>query len=351
MILMTVTRNTDFIYNVNRKAADFLRIPLNNWRSHGSLPSFVLSIIFKAPVMAMGLIASLPFRKLSIWTHPGVVETTTEAESKQVANETTILSYNILGMPSFHAAKEKRPGINERIAGIFSEIRRSNADIVMLQEVHAGSYLEEKIIAEFKREYKTIYSDLGPATLFLGSGLMILTKLKDTQCVFHPFESSSEFHTVKGFAVLSVKGEEGKEVIRIANTHLQAGAGKKIERIRRHQAEQILREAEKTLEVPFVFGGDLNSDRLSDEYSAKHPLHHKKEGITDGFDEETRNKPTFMGSHGDKGDELAFDNIIGVNIEGKWNLSTQISEPKTFNNRTSSPSDHAALLATLTRKR
>ncbi len=347
--LNPITSNSSGLYNTTRAIADGLRKPFYNWRSHGTWTSFALAIIFKAPIMILGLVLSLPFRQISIWSSPGqhVVTSTSEKKAKKVTDKVTILSYNILGMPSYHAAKEQRKGISERINEAFKVIDGADADVVMLQEVHAGSALEEKIMTNYADKYSTFYRDMGQKVFFLGSGLMVFTKLKNTTFTFERFNQAAELPTKKGIGVLTIKDGDDA-VLRIANTHFQSGKSEYIQAIRQAQTEQIIAFADRTPKVPFFFGGDLNIDRNGDEYIDEHPLHHTQEKIRDGFQtDEERKKATLADFEGtSEPAKLAVDNILGINA-GDWKIS--IEQRGSFDNKDESPSDHAAMLATLTR--
>lgn len=349
---MALTSNTNIIYNGFRSIADTLRTPFYQWRSHGTTPSFISALLFKAPIMLAGLLASLPFRKISIWAAPkeGFVTTKTTTPGQDVSNKVTVLSYNILGMPSYHAAKEQRPPIKERLDEVFRIIEESNADVVMLQEVHAGSELENAIMERLKDKYSQFYRDMGQKVFFHGSGLMVFSKYKNVDFEFHAFDKAAEIETRKGFGVLTIKDNNDKAVMRIADTHFQSGKSDKVKQIRREQTQQIIDFAHQTADVPFFFAGDLNIDRNDVEYTADHPLHHSQAYISDGFEnDEARAKPTLADFEGQTTapKELAVDNILGVNTKGKWEM--KIEQRGTFANKATSPSDHAAMLATLTR--
>jgi endonuclease/exonuclease/phosphatase family metal-dependent hydrolase len=348
----STTLHANFLYRHTRAAADWLRKPFYKLR-----PKTFFQKVWQVPLILGSLISSLPFRFISMLSSPGFVKTTTNAEMKEVSDKISILSYNILGMPSYHAGKENRPPIEERIENIIKIIRDSNADVVMLQEVHAGSELEKKLIEALKDKYATIYHDAGPKTFFHGSGLMTLTKYKNTSFTFDKFKKRNEIETKKGIGVLEIKDSDGNAVVRIANTHLQSGGSTKRQATRKAQAQQIVDTANQQPKIPFFFGGDLNIPRGTEEYEISPIKKDKTQNVHYGFSsEDEEQKPTLTDYLKQNEDgtwetlELPVDNIIGI-FDQKLGMvadfAVKQAEGSNFNDREKSPSDHAAMLATV----
>ena len=344
--------NTGYIYDHSKWVEDFLRRSFYEDTFDGkSWIQYLISMILNLPKMVGGSILALPFRLISMWSMPegGFVETESDCDARQVADEISVLSYNVLGMPAFHADKEQRSGIQERIDDVFKVIHDADADVVMLQEVHAGSKLENQFIEEFKGDYKTFYHNIGPKVLFLGSGLMVMTKFANTEFEFVPFEKTSELATQKGFGVLTIKDDDGNVVMRIADTHLQSGHSADKEDVRKEQVMQIQAYANAHEDAPLVFGGDLNIDRRGSEYQdPSHPIH----AFADGFSSDrARLNPTLADYEGRdrQPEKLAVDNILATNLGGwKMGKTRQVSE---FMDNKTAPSDHGAQKVVFSKKK
>lgn len=357
--MVSLQTNTHSIYDCARSASDFFKKPLYEWRPYQKSDRFQVVKILMVAVMALGFVASLAFRQIAIWASPGknlfsknnFVTTTTGAQVKKVADEVSLLSFNILGMPGFKSDMEGRPSIQERMTDVFDVIKRANADIVLLQEVHAGSSLENKIIEEFKDDYGVIHHDMGQSVLTLGSGLMVMTKFAHVDFEFHAFDDCSLMGSRRGFGVLTIKDEKDQVVMRVANTHLEAGGFSDGEspqrRIRRSQAKQILDFAQSHKDSPFVFAGDLNIDRRRTEYAdLSHPVRQFADGF--GDDDKGRRQPTnhAIGIKESGHPNQALDYVLGTNL-GEWKLN----KPEYLSDfePVDAPSDHASVKVSITR--
>lgn len=343
------TLHANGLYRCTRAATDWLRTPFYKLR-----PQTFFQKAWQAPLIILSLVSSLPFRFISMLSNPGHVKTTTNAPKKLIdeTEKIKVLSYNILGMPAYHAGKENRPPIEERIDNIIKIILEADADVVMLQEVHAGSKLEKQLIAALKDKYATIYHDAGPKTFFHGSGLMTLTKFENTTFKFDKFKKRSEIETKKGIGVLEVSDRNGNSIVRIANTHLQSGSSEKKQAVRRAQAQQIVDTANAKPAVPFFFGGDLNIPRGSEEYNASPIRKDKSNRVHYGLGEGEEMTPTlrdFLKKNKDgswQTLELPVDNIIGIYESAQVShFSVNQAEGSDFSDHLTSPSDHAAMIA------
>lgn len=321
----------------------------------------------------LGLIISLasvaPFQ-----THEG------SAQSIVIEDNTKILSFNILGFPKQQTDREKRPHFldpvqdaDSRISKIFNAIRREQPDILLLQEVHdEGNQIDETIINGLNDQFSTFYTHTLRGQKVLGSGLLVATRYKNTSFEMHPFTidgGADRKYVYKGFGILSIRDDNDKLIMRIANTHLQSGKATKEQEVSREgatltsaqirdlQAREIIAKLEELnatepAEIN-AFGGDLNVDRtnpddtfVNGEMSILHP---DNPALQDGFyragDKSPRQLCPSDYTQQDIGeDPEAVDNI--VSLPGSHKMVTEkVSEFANYNDI----SDHAMIKTTFYR--
>lgn len=196
------------------------------------------------------------------------------------------------------------PKWKDRFTSIVNKIRDADLDVLNLQEV-MDAELAYALYEEFKSEYFHFAIDIGPGLVGMPSGLMVMSKFKIEDPRFSPFEKKvgGDHWTNKGIFDYTIR-LSAQKTVHIANSHFQSGPFDEqgstrsgliamlkrcfgfdevltIENTRNAQAEQ----AKKILENGGVMCGDLNSDRLRDEYTS-FPLNpavdsNVKEPVTD----------------------------------------------------------------------
>jgi endonuclease/exonuclease/phosphatase family metal-dependent hydrolase len=341
------------VYEGCQRLSDWLRTPFNYWYS--KTDSVVVRVL-KGLIVTPSLVLSLIPRKIAIWSNPNSFKhTKTSVVPVQTTKKVKVLSYNILG---FHNAQvvgqEYQRSWKERFDEFSKVIDDSDADIVLIQESFSGSDLEKRLIERFKNKYSDFWGDIGAKACFFSSGLFVMSRLKN--CSLESFQRYSthlgtgKFFMNKGFAVMAIKDDRNKVVMRVANTHLQHGSNQQAFDAREQQVRQLMTHLEeqspKGKEVLSVIGGDLNVNRLNQAEwlrSSLNPLNNSKVRVDPQFDYKLPTQAD-LNEDGSIKTVEAVDNILIANSSLKPSIRLRtVSE---FRGR-NAPSDHSALLATL----
>lgn len=169
-----------------------------------------------------------------------------------------IVSWNVFLRPSF-----LRDGQLERVGGIGDYLNKTQADVLVLQEVfhnRARKRLIEALQANYPYQTK-----VGKTSFFgVSSGVLIFSKLpiRNERHIYFKRAILADRLAVKG-GVLAEIDFHGL-VIDIIGTHLQAGGGETGIEIRKEQLKDLLQLTAE--DRPTVFAGDFNIAQQSDAF-------------------------------------------------------------------------------------
>ncbi len=179
-----------------------------------------------------------------------------------MAEQVKLLTWNVFMLPKPIKFSFQR----ERTDLIIEEIKKSNDDIIVLQEAFSGDFrikLKKRTLEQYPYQYYlnrrrfsfTVY----------GSGVYFLSRypMKSLGFTYYKDCTTADCFASKGAAVMEVQLPSGKK-LHLAGTHLQAG-GKDLSReIRMKQLGQIkkLFNDTKVNNVPQFLVGDINIDAL-----------------------------------------------------------------------------------------
>lgn len=203
-------------------------------------------------------------------------------KAKEISQgEIKIASWNIAGFPSGITYVDP---IWKRFDRIVEEIKKTNADIVVLQECLIDGRLPEAFIQQFKDQYAHFFIHNGPHIFGPESGLLVMSKCAVYDYNFEFFKdiSTSQFNINRGFVTLQVKAfpSDSKPAFAVIGTHMDCrmdvddkGYQKDENSIgsanRKKQLLQIQEKADQLKETPFViFAGDSNIN-MKDEKAKK----------------------------------------------------------------------------------
>lgn len=182
--------------------------------------------------------------------------------STGMAQELRILNWNTYLLPKglSQTFQDERAGlIADYILG--SEM---DFDVLTFQEVFSASALE--ILGERLAGKYPFHSGRPDQKWWkpANSGLIIFSRYPITERSFCMFTRSrdTDFLSAKGVLVVGIE-REGKPLVRIATTHMQAHRHHQSVRIRKHQYGQISRSIVNNFgnrEVPLIITGDFNID-------------------------------------------------------------------------------------------
>lgn len=164
-----------------------------------------------------------------------------------------IASWNVFLRPSI-----LNDGQMERVDSISAYMDKSNADILVLQEVFHRK-ARNKMVKDLSKNYPH-HTSVGPTTIWgVNSGVMIFSKRKIDS------EKRISFREGKGSDRIARKGAVAATLhirqhkIHIIGTHMQAGGGKKREDIRKRQLKRIKKLTQQLDSSGiFIFAGDFN---------------------------------------------------------------------------------------------
>jgi sphingomyelin phosphodiesterase 2 len=177
-----------------------------------------------------------------------------------------ILTLNCWGIPYF---SKKRA---QRIKAIINTIKKSDWDVVALQEVWLKN---DRLKIEREAGFKFVTSFENKK--LIGSGMMLLSRYEILETSFYEFCAKGlsyklkefDFHTGKGIGFASIKTPFG--VIPFFNTHLIAdysahskSASNRIFRLA--QIAEVVAFVESKVEDSFIFCGDLNTSENDLEF-------------------------------------------------------------------------------------
>ncbi len=210
-----------------------------------------------------------------------------------------IASWNVFLRPSI-----LKDGQLERVDSISAYMEKTNADILVLQEVfHRRA--RKKIVKNLSKSYPH-HTSAGPTTIWgVNSGVMIFSKRKIDQ------EKRISFREGKGSDRMARKGAVAATLhirqhkVHIIGTHMQAGGGKKREEIRKRQLKRIkkLSQALDSTGI-FIFAGDFNIRKDSKMFQS----------LQDSLDCQT------LLPYGDIQSTCSFPDVddADTNVTGKW---------------------------------
>ena len=336
-------------YTCNRWTADALKRPFYSLELSDS--NWLITKIAKMILMGLSVGTSLVPRFLANILNPhDYCHTEGDAHAIDVAGEIDVLSMNILGFHAQQASGENRPFWQDRFELFCQAIEEANADVVCLQEVHSGSWLENKLIERFKGKYSDFYGDIAPKMLMFGSGLFIMHRIKgatlDVQKYTDSTGNDSKFVN-KAFAVLKTKD------FAVINTHMQSGNAREDEEFRKtrwKQTEQVVDYARELGTKTNILCGDLNEDR-TDCASYKPSMLNPDNGhVMDGFATDAKRKAftqADLNKDGSIGGQEAVDNIVAIRSEKEGDAGCTLSTKQwtEFQSPRQTPTDHAAMLA------
>lgn len=164
-----------------------------------------------------------------------------------------IASWNVFLRPSI-----LNDGQMERVDSISAYMEKSNADILVLQEVfHRRA--RRKMVKNLSEIYPH-YTGLGPTNIWgINSGVMIFSKRKidDEKRISFREGKGSDRMARKGAVAATLHVHQHK--IHIIGTHMQAGEGSKREKIRHKQLKKIKKLTHQLDSSGiFIFAGDFN---------------------------------------------------------------------------------------------
>ncbi len=335
-------------YSCNKWTADALKRPFYSLELSQS--NWLITKIAKMILMGLSVGASIVPRFLANILNPhDFCHTKGDAQALDVAGEIDVLSMNILGFHAQQANGEGRPFWEDRFELFCQAIEEADADVVCLQEVHSGSWLENKLIERFKGRYSDFYGDIAPKTLMFGSGLFVMHRIKNATLDVQKYKDKtggdSKFVN-KAFAVLKTKD------FSVINTHMQSGNAredKDFRKTRWKQTEQLVEYARSLGTKVTISCGDKNEDRTDEACYNTSMLNPKNGHIIDGFaSDEERKKFTQadLNKDGTISSQEAVDNIVAIRAkkDGDAGCTLETKQWTHFNQRWS-PTDHAALLA------
>lgn len=185
----------------------------------------------------------------------------------------------LIGSSCLNAQKEQlevvswnvflRPLLNDnqngRVDSIGAYLNKSNADILVLQEVFHRK-TRKKLIKTLSEKYPE-HTHVGPTSFFgISSGVIIFSKYKILD------EAHISFRKSKGIDGIAKKGgvaaiiEFANRKIKIIGTHLQAGEGSKKNQIRAKQIKRLKKLFPKRKVSATIYAGDFNTKVKSDEF-------------------------------------------------------------------------------------
>lgn len=182
------------------------------------------------------------------------------------AHELKVLSWNTFLMPSLL----KKSFHDERLPHIKDVLKKSDYDIIMLQEVFTNkSYkLLNKELSRLGyhstgKPFRSVYKPVN-------SGLVIFSKfpMKDVEIMLFDELAAEDKFSSKGVLFAKIKLPTG-EIVQLATTHFQAKRDEKYQKIRSTHITQI-ENAFKTKipsKMKVIFGGDFNiTENQKEEY-------------------------------------------------------------------------------------
>jgi endonuclease/exonuclease/phosphatase family metal-dependent hydrolase len=163
-----------------------------------------------------------------------------------------------------------RPGILKddqlgRVDGIGNYLNKTNADVLVLQEVfHRRS--RKRLTKKLKKKFP-YHTGIGPKSFFgVPSGVLIFSKHKIVE------EKHISYRKGKGSDRLARKGAISAAIlffktrVQIIGTHLQAGGGKERDKIRRSQIRKM-KSFKNEKNVPRLYVGDFNISSNSQKFN------------------------------------------------------------------------------------
>lgn len=174
-----------------------------------------------------------------------------------------ILSWNVFLRPAI-----LKDGQLERVDSISAYLNRSDADVLVLQEVFHGK-ARKKLIANISNEYPYV-TKAGPMSFWgISSGVLIASKdsIHLTKRISFRRGIGSDKMAKKGGIAASIS-HNGKNY-NIIGTHLQAGKGKERESIRRSQMLRLKKLSASIKEMcnaPVIYAGDFNMPFKSENF-------------------------------------------------------------------------------------
>ncbi|MCB1108409.1 MAG: endonuclease/exonuclease/phosphatase family protein [Chlamydiia bacterium] len=335
-------------YTHLRWTADALKRPFYAYTLSGS--DCLAVKIGKGILMGVGLAGSLIPRFLASVINPDdYCHTKGDAEAIDITSEINVLSYNILGFHAGQAASENRSFWEERFKQFCQVIEDADADVVCLQEVHCGSWLENKLIERFKGKYSDFYGDIAPKTLMFGSGLFIMHRVKDTTLDVQRFKAKTGNDSrFVGKAFATLIGEN----FTVTTTHMQSGSATEDltnREVRWNQAKEVIENVRHWDKQVHIFCGDFNEDRTDTASYYTSWLNPANNQVIDGFKTDEERKAITQADL-NKAESIntqeAVDNIVAIldQEKGQAHCTIAVCQKSTFK-EPSDPSDHAAMFA------
>lgn len=189
----------------------------------------------------------------------------------------TVFCNNICGMPGgLSMIFGGVPPLHSRISRIVEKILASNADIVLLQEVHDedGAY---ELYERLKDKYSDFYLNIGIQTTTLNSGLFACIKGKTVNPSFSSFQDipGSQQSVNKGCFNFTIGSKEAP-IAHIFHAHLQpspddmnpTSSEKKTRELElQHILGKMYSIPNRSFGAPIVLAGDMNIIYGSQEYN------------------------------------------------------------------------------------
>ncbi len=169
--------------------------------------------------------------------------------------------------------------LEERLSTIPKEITTLNPDIVALQEVFLSEH-KNILISKLKKIYPFYYSNFSKRLLWLGDGLLLLSKFPITNSYYSHFKKAPFLEKIlvkKGFTKSTII-MPNKLKLGIINTHTTAGGlfhkpeSLKAENYRFSEQEEIKYAVTNDKSLPYIILGDFNCSPSVSAINFKHLL-------------------------------------------------------------------------------
>jgi endonuclease/exonuclease/phosphatase family metal-dependent hydrolase len=164
------------------------------------------------------------------------------------------------------AANMLRP-TSERVHEVATAIRKTNSDVVCLQEVFDEDAAETLKESLRRQGYTHFIYNAGPSSWKLNSGLFIASKYKLKNPVYWKHAASSGWDSYSGKGTLAVTVEVGSKRLALFDTHFNGPAAND-HQARKAQMNTFLQQVEEynakyRLNNRFIACGDFNAKKLN----------------------------------------------------------------------------------------
>tara|TARA_Y100001933_G_C18957737_1_gene546738 strand:+ start:530 stop:1396 length:867 start_codon:yes stop_codon:yes gene_type:complete len=252
-----------------------------------------------------------------------------------------ILSWNVFLRPSIMKDSQM-----ERVDSVAKFLNKSNADILVLQELfHRRARIRISKLLKKKYPYKT---SKGPVSFWgVSSGVMIYSKMPMLQ------KKRISFNIGKGSDKMAKKGavkttyKLKNKQIHVIGTHMQAGNKKEHKKIRRKQLKQIKKLVSNidTSDL-IIYAGDFNIKYKSKSFNYASSILNSQVSYPTGKIDKTANfsDQDYFPSRG----KPSWIDFIFIEKKKVKNIKTKIFEPRAwFKKKNCRISDHNPVVSTI----